>query len=123
MKEKRIPDPARIRRVPKQFSWIDHRLVQLGYSRGRSPHALSLYLFLVTVADADGVSWYGDQRISVELGFSTRALSQVRIELCDADLIAYDRPFYQVLAISNDAATLPRLENAVERLVNDRVDR
>ena len=67
--------------MPKQFSWVDHRLVRCGYLRGRSPHAMALYLFLIVVADADGVSWYGDERIGVEAGFSQRAVRQVRTEL------------------------------------------
>jgi len=123
MSPKRIPQPSRVRRVPKQFSWVDHRLVRLGYLRGRSPHALALYLFLVTVGNADGVSWYGDERISVELGISQRAIRQVRNELQKAGLIAYDRPFYQVLAVSDEPVTLPKLEDAFERLANERVSR
>ena len=123
MSQKHIPKPSQVRRVPKQFSWVDHRLVRLSYLRGRSPHALALYLFLIVVADADGVSWYGDERISVELGFSQRSVRQVRTELEKAALIAYDRPFYQVLALSDGPATLPKLEDALESLVNGRVSR
>jgi len=123
MNQKRIPKPSQIRRVPKQFSWVDHRLVRLGYLRGRSPHALALYLFLNIVGDVDGVSWYGDERISVELSFSQQSVSQVRAELQKADLIAYDRPYYQVLALSDDPATLPKLEDALESLSNGRVSR
>ena len=81
MSKKRIPQPSQVRRVPKQFSWVDHRLVRLGYLRGRSPHALALYLFLNIVGDVDGVSWYGDERISVELSFSQQTVRQVRAEL------------------------------------------
>ena len=123
MSQKRIPEPSRVRRCPKQFSWVDHRLVRLGYLRGRSPHALALYLFLVTVGDADGVSWYGDERIAVELGFSARALREVRAELEKAELIAYGRPFYQVLSLPDDPATLPRLDDALDRLATGRVSR
>lgn len=116
MKSKRIPDPSRVRRCPKQFSWLDHRLVRLGYVRGRSAHALSLYLVLVTVGDADGVSWYGDERLSLELGFSPGTVRTMRDELIEAGLVAYDRPFYQVLMLSGDPATLPRLGDALQRL-------
>jgi hypothetical protein len=96
---KRIPDPARVRRVPSHFSWVDHRLVRLGHIRGRSCRALAVYLFLVTVGDADGVSWYGDERIAVELGLSVSGLHQACDELELAGLIAYDAPFYQVLEL------------------------
>ena len=110
MKPKRIPDPSRVRRCPKQFSWLDHRLVRLGHVRGRSPHALALYLVLVTVGDADGVSWYGDERLRLELGFSLDTVREVRNELIEAGLIAHDRPFYQVLAFTTAPVTLPRLD-------------
>lgn len=123
MNKKRIPQPSRVRRVPKQFSWVDHRLVRLGYLRGRSPHAQAFYLFLIVVADADGISWYGDERISVELGFSQGSVRQVRTELEKANLIAYDQPFYQVLGLSNEPATLPKLEDALESLATGRVNR
>ncbi len=123
MNKKRIPNPSQVRHVPKQFSWVDHRLVRLGYLRGRSPHALALYLFLITVADADGVSWYGDERVSVELGFSQRAICQVRTELQKNGLIAYDRPFYQVLGLPDEPVTIPKLEDAFEKLASGRVNR
>ena len=40
--------------MPRQFSWIDQRLVRDRHIQGRSPRALALYLFLCTVADAQG---------------------------------------------------------------------
>ena len=56
MKTKPILCPARLRRVPRQFSWIDQRLVRDRHIQGRSPRALALYLMLCTVADAQGTS-------------------------------------------------------------------
>lgn len=116
MKSKRIPDPSRLRHCPKQFSWVDHRLVRLGHVRGRSPQALALYLILVAVGDADGVSWYGDERLGVELGLSVSTVRDGREELTEAGLIAYDRPFYQVLALTDEPATRLSLDAAFERL-------
>lgn len=121
MKPKRIPDPSRVRRCPKQFSWIDHRLVRLGHVRGRSPHALALYLVLVAVGDADGVSWYGDERLGLELSLSVGTVRELREELTDAGLIAYARPFYQVLALIDEPATLLPLGATIERLAHGRV--
>lgn len=48
--------PDRIRKVPKQFSWIDQRLVRDRHIDRCSHRAAALYLFLVTVADAQGLS-------------------------------------------------------------------
>lgn len=120
MKPKRIPDPSRLRCCPKQFSWVDHRLVRLGHVRGRSAHALALYLVLVAVGDADGVSWYGDERLSVELGLSIGTVRGAREELAEAGLIAYDRPFYQVLALTDEPAAALSLDAALERLAQGR---
>jgi ubiquinone/menaquinone biosynthesis C-methylase UbiE len=54
--KKKIIDPSRIRRIPSQFSWVDHRLIRHRRLSGRSSQAWALYLFLVTVADAEGLS-------------------------------------------------------------------
>jgi hypothetical protein len=56
---KRVLNPNRVRHVPRQFSWIDQRLVRDGHTARCSAEALALYLFLVTVADAQGLSYYG----------------------------------------------------------------
>jgi len=92
--------PRRRRRVPPQFSWVDHRLVRDGHIEGRSPEALALYLFLVTVADADGLSWYSETALCRVLSWRPPRLAQARAELREADLIAYRKPLYQVLDLS-----------------------
>ena len=56
--QKRVLCPQRLRKVPRAFSWIDHRLVRDGHISRCSHEALALYLFLVTVADAEGLSYY-----------------------------------------------------------------
>jgi hypothetical protein len=92
--------PHRRRRVPPQFSWIDHRLVRDGHLQGRSASALALYLFLVTVADADGLSWYSEETLCRELACAPAQLHRDRSELQQAALIAYRRPLYQVLDLA-----------------------
>ena len=50
MIRKRLIDPRRRRKIPRQFNWVDHRLVRGGYLKRCSHPALALYLFLtVTV--------------------------------------------------------------------------
>jgi hypothetical protein len=92
--------PQRRRRVPPQFSWVDHRLVRDGHMQGRSASALALYLFLVTVADADGLSWYSEEALCRELSCEAAQLQRVRAELEQAALIAYRKPLYQVLDLA-----------------------
>jgi len=96
---KRVLCPQRLRRVPQQFSWLDHRLVRDRHLAGRSAPALALYLFLVTVADGQGLSYYSEARISQLLPLDGPALARARQELIAAGLIAYQRPLYQVLAL------------------------
>lgn len=104
---KRILCSDQLRRVPLQFSWIDHRLVRDRHITGRSAEALALYLFLVTVADGQGLSFYSDAGIGKLLPLlAGPALVRARQELIRARLIAYERPLYQVLSL--DLPTGPR---------------
>ena len=96
--------PKRRRRIPRQFSWVDHRLVRDGHITGRSAEALALYLFLVTVSDADGLSWYSEAALCRVLSWELPALGQARAELRCAELIACRKPLYQVLDLSPLAA-------------------
>jgi hypothetical protein len=89
--------PQRRRHIPQQFSWVDHRLVREGHVRGRSAPALALYLFLVAVADAEGLSWYSDGALCRWLSWDIEQLVGARNELCAASLLAYRTPLYQVL--------------------------
>lgn len=107
MRKKIIPCPERLRHVPRQFSWIDHRLVREGHIKGHSPGALALYLFLCTVADEQGLSYYSGERIGELLGFDGAELRAARAELEAAGLVAYSRPFYQVLSLEPEVFALP----------------
>lgn len=99
MVQKHLICPQRIRKIPKQFSWLDHRLVRDHYIDRCSHSAAALYLFLVTVADAQGLSYYSDLVISQRLDMDANTLAQTRKELIRIGLIAYQKPLYQVLAL------------------------
>ena len=96
----KIPIVAeRIRKVPGQFSWIDHRLVRDRHIENCSHTAAALYLFLVTVGDAQGLSFYGDKSIIKCLSMDQGALEQARVNLIRVGLIAWQKPLYQVLSL------------------------
>ena len=97
-----VPVPSRRRDIPEGFGWVDHRLAREGYFRGMSSESLALYLFLVTVANADGVSWFSEQRLCRELGLSYNALAVARKELIDTGLVTYSKPHYQVLDLPQE---------------------
>jgi len=118
MKSKPILCPQRLRHVPRQFSWIDQRLVRDRHMKGRSPQALALYLFLCTVADAQGSSYYSDSTAAGMLGFEARELRAARRELVEAGLIAFSSPFYQVLSLEPEKAAAKECDE--ERVGEDR---
>jgi len=97
--EKHLLDPERLRKIPPQFSWIDQRLVREHYIERLSHAADALYLFLLTVADARGLSFYSERSIGRHLAMAADRLDTARKELVRADLIAYQHPLYQVLSL------------------------
>lgn len=91
--------PHMIRQIPEQFSWIDHRLVRENHINHLSHQASTLYLFLVTVSDSRGLSYYGDKTLGNRLNMDTALLTEARNLLVHHRLIAYRKPLYQVLAL------------------------
>jgi hypothetical protein len=67
---------TKLRRVPRQFSWVDQRLVRERYIDQLSHEACALYLFLVTVADAQGLSFYSEQALCQRLSMTPAGLHQ-----------------------------------------------
>jgi len=104
---KHVLRPDRLRQVPEQFSWVDQALVQRHFIDRCDSRAAALYLFLVTVADAQGLSYYAASTIAGRLHLSVDELGAARAHLMELDLIAYQAPLYQVLALT-DAQMVPR---------------
>ncbi len=97
---KRLLRPGRLRRVPEHFSWLDHRLVRDNHLHDLSPNAMALYLFLVVVSDAQGLSYYGDKALVRSCGLSPDGLESGRCQLIGRGLIVYQKPLYQVLDLA-----------------------
>ena len=97
--KKRLLHPERLRKVPPHFSWIDHRLVQENYLVRCEHSAWALYLFFTSVGDAEGLSYYSDASLVRRLKMDPLVLSASRQQLVQAGLIAYEKPFYQVLSL------------------------
>lgn len=111
--KKHLIRPDRVRQVPQGFSWVDHRLVRDGHIDRCGCTSLALYLFLVTVSDVEGLSFYSDQTLCRRLRLSPEQLMAARNQLQQADLIAYQKPLYQVLSLDrvpagSDLADGPR---------------
>jgi hypothetical protein len=100
---KRVLCEQRLRHIPAQFSWIDQRLVFEGHLARCDAPAAALYLFLLTVADVRGLSYWGDARVARLLSATDAGLVRARADLLRLGLIAYERPLYQVLALDRPA--------------------
>ncbi len=108
MLAKSLPCPERVRQIPEQFSWVDQRLVRERHIERCTHSAGMLYLFLLTVADARGLSYYSDAAIMQRLSMSHPTLIDARKNLIHTDLMAFRHPFYQVLSINGSAHTPSR---------------
>lgn len=97
--QKRILVADRLRRPPATgWSWVDRRFLR-EHGDHLSREAMLLYFFLAAVADRHGLSFYSDTTLSCRLRLSPQILEKARQELLDRDLIAYQLPLVQVLAL------------------------
>ncbi len=110
MKKYHIPQPKNIRNIKGSFAWIDHRLMRNGFLETMTHQDMVLYLFLILVADKNGVSFYRKEKIceAVSLDFSQFEIAKDR--LINMELIAFEgysvlspNGYYQVLPIERQA--------------------
>lgn len=101
---KQLLRPERLRQVPPQFSWVDQALVQQHIIDRCEARSAALYLFLITVSDAQGLSYYGAATLARRLHMSDADLDSARQQLIELELIAYRAPLYQVLALPGTVA-------------------
>jgi len=99
--------PERVRQLPAQFSWIDQRLARHRFFEHAPPEAWALYLFLLTVADARGLSYYADRTLCQRLRLAPEAVARARAGLIRLELIAYRAPLTQVLALDRPPPPTP----------------
>jgi len=91
--------PQRVRKITGSFAFIEHRFLRDGFLEGLTHHELLLYLFLVLVADRNGLSYYSYDKICTLLRFSIDEYLLARNQLIQKDLIAFDGHLYQVLSV------------------------
>jgi hypothetical protein len=99
--------PDRVRRLPKSgWSWIDRRFL-----REKAPDldhdSVLLYFFLAAVGDKHGLSFWSDATIAGRLRMTEAAVEGARWELERRDLIAYEKPLYQVLSVLDSISPAP----------------
>ncbi len=128
--QKYIFDSKRLRRVPARFSWVDHQLIRARLLCGADSAVWALYLFLVTVGDEHGLSYYSDASVCSHLNLCGEDLRKARRQLLERRLIAWEAPLYQVLCVqqrwqgvgdfpSSESATLPGQQAERKTLIDE----
>jgi len=115
MSWKRILHHDRLRKIEGSFSWIDHRFITGGFLQDLSTIEILLYLFLVTVSDRNGISFYHDDRVCSLLKIPLTSLGEAREGLIMRSLIAYEPPIYQVLSLPPHPISPPTREEIRQR--------
>lgn len=119
MTHKKLIRPDRQRQVPPHFSWVDHRLIRQHRLKDCEHCAWALYLFLVSVGDVEGLSYYSDASLARALKLDQAGLILARRQLIGADLIAYAKPLYQVLDLIEAPKVVASPANGPARPVGD----
>ncbi|MBI3097148.1 MAG: hypothetical protein HYY93_02715 [Planctomycetes bacterium] len=99
---------TRLRRLPKHFAWIDHRLRDR--LSGLSLEEIAILFFLHLAADPNGCSFWADSTIAKRLGLREGDIVQARFALLQKRLIAYRYPLYQLLGLEDAGSTASRQE-------------
>jgi hypothetical protein len=86
---------------------VDHRIIRHRLLNLCDHAAWALYLFLITVGDVQGLSYYSDAAIGRHLKMDLLQLAAARQQLQQADLIAYRKPLYQVLSVPEVPTSAP----------------
>ena len=99
MIEKQPLCPDRQRCISGSFAFIEHRFLRDGFWSSLTQHECLLYVFLVLVADRNGLSYYGYDKICTLLRFTLDDYLVARNGLIAKDLIAFDGHLFQVLSL------------------------
>ena len=110
MKKYHIPQPQNTRNIKGSFAWIDHRLMQNGFMEIMTHQDIALYLFLILVADKNGVSFYRKEKICEAVSLDYCQFEIAKDRLVNMKLIAFEgysvlspNGYYQILPIEAEA--------------------
>ncbi len=92
----------RVRKIHGSFAYIEHRFLRDGFWASLELHELLLYLFLVLVADRQGLSYYSFDKICSLLAITPDDYIFARNALIKKDLIAFDGLLFQVLSLPGE---------------------
>lgn len=91
--------PDRVPRIEGSFAAIPHRFLRDGFWASLEGHELLTYFLFALVADRQGMSFYGDERLAGVLRFVLDDFLSARAGLLRKDLIVHDGTRHQVLSL------------------------
>ena len=94
-------DQDRVRKIAGSFAFVEHRFLRSGFFSVLTHHELLLYVFLVLVADRNGLSYYSYDKICILLKITLDDYIMARDGLIEKDLIAFNGHLFQVLSLPN----------------------
>jgi hypothetical protein len=97
--EKKPLEPQRIRKITTSFAFIEHRFLRDGFWSTLDQHQLLLYVFLIMVADRNGLSYYSYDKICTLLKITLDDYIVARDALIQKNLIGFDGHLFQVLSL------------------------
>ena len=89
----------RRRQIRGSFAFIEHRFLRDGFWSSLNQLECLLYVFLILVADRNGLSYYSYDKICPLLRLTLEDYLVARNGLIDKDLIAFDGHLFQVLSL------------------------
>jgi hypothetical protein len=92
-------EPRRIRYPKGAYGWVELKIVTEGYLQALDREAALTYLFLCTVGNREGISFWSRPRIAHTLNLSLDAVDTALNTLSTADLIAVNDRIVQVLPV------------------------
>lgn len=92
-------EPRRIRHPRGAYGWVDLRIVTEGHLARLGPQAALVYLFLCTVGNREGISFWSRRRMADLLTLTPADIQGAIAMLIAADLIAATERVVQVLPL------------------------
>lgn len=97
-------EPRRVRRPRGAYGWVELRAITQGHMEKVGSAAALTYLFLCSVGDTAGLSFWSRERMSRVLGLAAEVIEESLDKLVAADLIARQGQVIQVLPIPGATA-------------------
>jgi hypothetical protein len=92
-------EPRRIRYPKGAYGWVELRMVTEGHLQALDPSCALVYLFLCTVGNREGISFWSRSRTACTLNLSLETVDTALRTLAEADLIAATARVVQVLPV------------------------